>query len=156
MNPCSNSRSGITLIEMIIVLAIVGLIAAVTFPAVSTGLDTVRLSSASDSIVSFLNSALNRAQRRQTPTEIFISIPENKIKLLTTDLTRELAMPETIRISKLHPEIATADGNQTRSIVLYPGGAIPRFGIEIEGPRNARRVVRVDPITGVPQIEVIK
>ena len=108
MNPCSNSRSGITLIEMIIVLAIVGLIAAITFPAVSTGLDTVRLSSASDSIVSFLNSALNRAQRRQTPTEIFISIPENKIKLLTADLTRELAMPETIRIVK------ASSGNRDR------------------------------------------
>ena len=156
MNPCCNSRSGVTLIEMIIVLAIVGLIAAITFPAVSTGLDTVRLSGSSDSIVSFLNSALNRAQRRQTPIEIYISIPENKIKLLASDLTRELEMPATIRIAKIHPEIITADENQTRSIVLYPGGAIPRFGIEIEGPRKARRIVRVDPITGVPQIEVLQ
>jgi type II secretory pathway pseudopilin PulG len=156
VNRCCSSRSGITLIDMIMVLAIVGLISAIAFPTVTTGLDTVRLSSASDSIVSFLNSALNRAQRRQTPIEIYISIPENKIKLLASDLTRELSMPETIRIAKLHPEILTPDDNQTRSIVLYPGGAIPRFGIEIEGPRKARRIVRVDPITGVPEVEVLE
>ena len=156
MKLCCGSRSGVTLIEMMMVLVIVGLIGAIAFPTITTGLDTVRMSSASDAIVSFLNSSLNRAQRRQTPVEIYISIPENKVKLLTFDLTRELSMPETIRIAKLHPEIVTPDENQTRSIVLYPGGAIPRFGIEIEGPRNARRIIRVDPITGVPQVEVLQ
>jgi type II secretory pathway pseudopilin PulG len=141
---------------MIMVLVIISLIGAIAFPTITTGLDTVRMSSASDSIVSFLNSSLNRAQRRQTPVEIYLSIPENKIKLLTADTTRELSMPETIRIAKLHPEMVTEDENQTRSIVLYPGGSIPRFGIEIEGPRKARRIVRVDPITGVPQVEVVQ
>ena len=47
--------AGITLIEMIIVLAIVGMVIAIAFPSVTSGLDSVRLSSASDSIVSFLN-----------------------------------------------------------------------------------------------------
>lgn len=137
-------------------LVLVAMIGAIAFPAITSGLDSVRMSSASDSIVAFLNSSLNRAQRRQTPVEIFISIPENKIRLLTSDLTRDLEMPETIRIAKLHPEIPTVDDNQTRSIVLYPGGAIPRFGIEIEGPKKSRRIVRVDPITGVPQVEVLQ
>ena len=68
---------------MMVVLALVAMIGAVTFPAVTSGLDSVRLSGASDSIVSFLNAGLNRAERRQMPVEIFISIPENKLKLLT-------------------------------------------------------------------------
>jgi type II secretory pathway pseudopilin PulG len=151
----SRSSAGITLVEMIIVLALVGLITAISFPAITSGLDSVRLSSASDSIVSFLNAGLNRAERGQTPVEIVISIAENKVKVLTSDRTRELSMPESISIVKIHPEIPGAE-EQARSIVLYPSGAIPRFGVEIASSKGTRRIVRVDPITGVPKVENVE
>jgi hypothetical protein len=138
---------------MMVVLALVGLIAAIAFPAVSSGLDSVRLTSASDSIVSFLNTALNRAERRQTPVEIVVSIPENKLKFFGVDTTRELEMPESIRIVRIHPVLPSGEEDQERSIVLYPGGAIPRFGIEVVSGKGYRRIVRVDPITGIPQVE---
>lgn len=138
------------------VVAIVGLMIAVAFPAVTSGLDSIRLTSASDSIVSFLNAGLTRAERRQTPVEIYISIAENKIRILAADLTRELAMPEKIRIVKIHPELFTPEEEQGRSVVLYPNGAIPRFGVEIAGPAGFHRIVRVDPITGVPQVETLQ
>lgn len=146
-------RRGVTLIEMLLVVMIISLIAAVTFPAVTSGLDSIRLTSASDSIVSFLNAGLNRAERRRVPVEIVVSIAENKIKLFTVDTTRELAMPETIKIVKLHPALLTGEQEQARSIVLYPNGAIPRLGIELANQRNVHKIVRVDPITGVPQVE---
>ena len=145
-------NAGVTLIEMIVVLALVGLIAAVAFPAVSSGLDSVRLSSASDSIVTFLNAALNRAERRQTPVEIVVSIPQNKLKLFAVDTTRELEMPESVRIVRIHPVLPSGE-DEERSVVLYPGGSIPRFGVEVVSAKGFHRIVRVDPITGVPQIE---
>jgi prepilin-type N-terminal cleavage/methylation domain-containing protein len=147
--------AGITLIEMIIVLALVGMVTAIAFPSVTSGLDSVRLSSASDSIASFLNAGLNRAERRQTPVEIYISISENKIKVVS-DSVRELEMPETIHIVKIHPVLPSGEEEQARSIVLYPNGAIPRFGVEIASPKGIHRIVRVDPITGVPQVEVVQ
>lgn len=150
------SEAGVTLIEMILVIALVGLIGAVAFPAVSTGLDSIRLASASDSIVSFLNAAMNRADRRQTPVEVFISISENKLKMFSVDTTRELEMPESIRIVKIHPELLLGEEEQQRSIVLYPNGAIPRFGIEFASSKGYRRIVRVDPITGVPKVEQLQ
>jgi type II secretory pathway pseudopilin PulG len=140
---------------MIIVLAIIGMITALAFPAVTSGIESVRLSSAADSIVSFLNAGLNRAERGQTPVEIVISIPENKIKILAVDRTRELPMPETIKIVGIHPPLLSGD-EQARSIVLYPNGAIPRFGVEIASPKGIHRIVRVDPITGVPQVETVQ
>jgi prepilin-type N-terminal cleavage/methylation domain-containing protein len=147
--------AGITLIEMIIVLALVGMVTAIAFPSVTSGLDSVRLSSASDSIASFLNAGLNRAERRQTPVEIYISISENKIRVVS-DSVRELEMPETIHIVKIHPVLPSGEEEQARSIVLYPNGAIPRFGVEIASPKGIHRIVRVDPITGVPQVEVVQ
>jgi len=149
------STAGITLVEMMMVVAIIAMIGALAFPAVTSGLETVRLSSASDSIVSFLNAGLTRAERRQTPVEILISIPENKIRIQAVDMTRELAMPDSIHIIKIHPELPSAEEEeQVRSIVLYPNGAIPRFGVEIASPKGIHRIVRVDPVTGVPQVEI--
>jgi hypothetical protein len=37
-----------------------------------------------------------------------------------------------------------------------PGGVPPRIGVELRNSRGSRRIVRVDPITGVPQIEILE
>ena len=36
---------------------------------------------------------------------------------------------------------------------LYPGGTVPGFGIQLINRKNVERIVRVDPITGVPRVE---
>ena len=41
-----------------------------------------------------------------------------------------------------------------RRFIVMPDGAPPRVGIQIANRRGARRIVRVDPMTGVPRIEV--
>ena len=61
---------GVTIVEMLIVVTIIGLIAGISFPAVTSGIDSLRLASASDSLASFLNGAMNRAERRQDVVEI--------------------------------------------------------------------------------------
>jgi len=50
------------------------------------------------------------------------------------------------------PEIQT-ESDAPRRVVLFPGGVAPRIGVEIANRRGTRRIVRVDPITGTPQIE---
>src|SRR5260370_9542951 len=91
--PMKMHSRGITLVEMLIVVTIIGLIAGISFPAVSSGLDSLRLRSASDSLVSFLNAALNRAERRQEVSEIAISTQENALHLATPRLSRALDIP---------------------------------------------------------------
>jgi len=41
-----NNRRGVTLLEMLIVVALIGLLAGITFPAVTSGIDSLRLNSA--------------------------------------------------------------------------------------------------------------
>ena len=153
MNRGSN-QSGVTLIEMMIVVSIIGLMAAISFPSVASGLDSLRLTSASESIVSFLNSGMNRAQRRQEGVEITISKTENAIMMRSPDpaFQRRLQIPEGVVISKIYPETPGID-EPARSYILYPGGTVPRFGIDIANKRGRHRIVRVDPITGIPQVE---
>lgn len=147
-------RRGVTLVEMLIVVAIIGLIAGISFPAVSSGLDTLRLASASDSLVSFLNAGLNRAERQQEAVEVAISIKDNTVSLTSASLARKLEMPNGVTIQQVWPKLAVeTDG--PRLFLLLPGGTVPRIGIEIANRKGAHRMVRVNPMTGVPEIERI-
>ena len=143
---------GVTIVEMLIVVTIIGLIAGISFPAVTSGIDSLRLASASDSLVSFLNGAMNRAERRQDVVEIAISIQDNAVSLTTTGLSRKLEMPSGVTIKAVWPKFA-ANPDAPRRFLLLPGGAVPRLGIEIANRKGVRRIVRVNPMTGVPEIE---
>ena len=140
------NNAGVTLMEMLVVVFLVGLLASISFPAVSSGVDSLRLNSASDAVASFLNSALNRAERRQQVMEIAASKEENKLTMRSTEkgFLRELNMPQGVTV-------------QTDArVVLSPGGTVPRIGVMLANRRGAKRLIRVDPIVGIPEIETPK
>jgi len=150
----SMARSGITLLEMLIVVGLISLMVGISYPAISSGLESVRLRTAADSIVSFLNAALNRAERRQEVMEVTISKSESALVLRSAapDFERRLDLPDGVSVSRVLPERAVED-DAPRRFYLYPGGTVPRFGVEIRNRRGAKRTVMVDPITGAPRIE---
>src|SRR4051812_42993747 len=76
-------RRGVTLLEMLIVVAIIAAIVSVSFPALTSGLAGVRLTSASGSVASFLTSALNNVERNERAAALVISPHENSLSLFT-------------------------------------------------------------------------
>lgn len=137
---------------MLIVVTLIALVAGLSFPSVASGIESLRLRSASDSIVSLLNTALDRADRRQQAVEITISPRGNSIVARSADLgfTRRVDLQEPLHISAVLPA-AEVDPAESRRFLIYPGGAVPRIGIEISNRSGRKRTVSVDPITGVPQ-----
>jgi type II secretory pathway pseudopilin PulG len=156
---CARSNeSGVTLIEALIVVALIAMIAAVSFPAVAAGLDTLRLRSTSDAMVSFLNIALDHADRRQQAVEVIVSPRENTMLSRTADLgfTRNLDMPAQIHIVSVLPALPnTIDSGEARHFLLYPGGSVPGIAIEISTLQGRKRLVSVDPVTGSPRSELV-
>jgi len=148
------SRSGVTLIEMMIVVALIALIAGISFPAFSSGIDTLRLNQAAGGVVNFFNDALNRAERRGQVVEVSVSQAQNMLVMHSGEpgFERKYELPQGVSILRILPE-AEMDADGLRHFLLFPGGGVPQAGIEIANQRNLRRIVRVDPITGVPQIE---
>jgi prepilin-type N-terminal cleavage/methylation domain-containing protein len=144
-------EAGVTLVEMIVVVAIIGLIAAVAFPSFSAGLDSVRLATATDNIVAFLNAGLIHADRRQAMVEVTVSMPEKSIVLRSTDPTwsRSLHMEPGMTIVRVLPVLPNGIEETVRTFFIYPAGNIPAIGIEIANERGKHRIVRVDPINGV-------
>lgn len=141
---------------MVVVVTIIGLITAVMAPSMSAGLDSVRMASATDNVASFLNSAVNRAERRQQPVALVISVPENRITMYSneTGFTRELRMPDGIAIEAVLPR--DENGAAAHRLMLLPGASVPGIGVQLINRHGNRRVVRLDPMTGFPRIETPK
>jgi prepilin-type N-terminal cleavage/methylation domain-containing protein len=151
----SPSDAGVTLIEMLIVMVLIGLVAGLAAPSVSAGLDSLRLRSTSDAIIGFLNTALARADTRQQVVEIVISPGEGTMTAISADqgFRRVLEIAKPIRILSVQPALAPdgEDQNPVRRFLVYPGGTVPKIAIEIGNLAGRKRMVSIDPITGVPQ-----
>jgi prepilin-type N-terminal cleavage/methylation domain-containing protein len=145
---------GVTLIEMMVVVALIALMAGISYPAITSGIDSMRLKAATNSVVSFLNAGLSRAERRQQVVEITISKLDNSIEMHSSvpGFSRKLPMPQGISIVQVLPPLPE-NPDAPRMFFLYPGGTVPPFGVQLINRRNVQRVVRVDPITGVPRVE---
>jgi prepilin-type N-terminal cleavage/methylation domain-containing protein len=158
--PCSQANGlrhlarGVTLMEMMVVMAIIGLITAISAPSITAGLDSIRMATASDSIAAFLNAAVNHAERRQQPVELIISQKDSRLTAFSNEpgFTREFALPDGILIEAILPQIPE-DLEGVRRLILMPGATVPGIGIEFANRRGARRIVRLDPMTGFPHVE---
>jgi prepilin-type N-terminal cleavage/methylation domain-containing protein len=150
-------RRGVTLMEMLVVVTLVALAAGLSYPVAASGLESLRLSSAADSLAGFLNTALVSAERRQQAIELTIAPRESAVRFRGLDPAsrRELLLADGVRIRGVLPE-TTLDPGDPRRYLLYPGGAPPRLGILLENRRGARRLVQLDPVTGVPAIERVE
>jgi prepilin-type N-terminal cleavage/methylation domain-containing protein len=144
----NGQRAGVTLIEMMVVVAIVALIAAISYPSAAAGIESARLVSATDSIAAFLNGAVNRVERRQQAIALTISVKENRLTLYSNEpgFTRELKLPDGISLQ---------GGEEDRRLILMPGATVPAIAIEVANLRGARRIVRLDPMTGFPRVESV-
>jgi prepilin-type N-terminal cleavage/methylation domain-containing protein len=147
MSSAGNKKSGVTLIEMMVVVVIVSIIASLSFPALTSGLAGVRLSSAAGSAASFLISALNSVERREEPAAIVVSPAENLLAVYTAASgdkpDRKFDMPAGI----------TIEGDAPHRYMLMPGGTAPRLTLILRNEKGARRSVQIDPTTGVPKIQ---
>jgi len=147
--------SGVTLIEMMVVVALISLMVGISYPALTSGIESLRLNAATNGVVSFLDYGLSRAERRQQMVDITISKVENSLEMRSSEpgFTRKLQLPDGISIMQVLPQLPEQDPNANRDFLLYPGGTVPAFGLQLINRRNVQRVVRVDPITGVPHVE---
>ena len=148
----SASERGVTLIEMMIVVTLIAILVGITFPAVGSGVDSLRMTSAADGVATFIQGALNRVERRQQMMELTISRSDSAMALQGFDFDRSYHLPDGVAIAEILPALPI-DPTQPRRFLLYPGGAPPRIGVRLVNQRGAERIVSLDPITGIPRIE---
>jgi type II secretory pathway pseudopilin PulG len=141
---------------MLIVTTLIALLAGIAYPTAASGIEAVRLRSTADSVVNLLNAAIDHAERRQQLVEVWIAPKDNVLIARSPDqgFARRLEIPEPFRITAVRPAAEVAP-DEPRRFLMYPGGTIPRIGVEITGSNGRKREVSVDALTGMPRNEVV-
>ena len=145
-----NPRAGVTLLEMLIVVAIIATLASISFPSLISGLAGIRLSSSAGDVASFFTSSMNRVERREQAAAIVVEPAKNRIVVFTAisgdKPASELNLPPGILI----------DAQDSARYMIYPGGAFPRISLILKNEKGARRRISIDPVTAVPKIERVE
>ena len=143
---------GMTLLEMLVVVAIISLVAGLSYPGVARGMERIRLRVAADDVAAFLSQAVSRADRTESPVELrFVKLQATIEMAGPNTPLRTLRLPDGVTLSEVYP--VPEEGPQAvPTVLLLPGGAFPGLTVQLSTPSAGQRTVRLDPATGVPVI----
>jgi prepilin-type N-terminal cleavage/methylation domain-containing protein len=151
------SQRGVTLLELLIVATLIALLTGIAYPSAAAGIESLRFRSVTDQISGLLNTAMDHAQRRQQVVEVWISPKDNLLIARSPDLgfVRRLEIPASFHITSVLPATGTESG-EARRFLMFPGGRIPAIGVELANATGVKRMVRVDPLSGLPLTTEVK
>jgi general secretion pathway protein H len=136
---------GYSLMELVVVLAILAVAAAVVAPAVGRTADDVRVRAELAGLAAFLRTAREQAVARQQAIEVTLD-PEARVLLLRrsgregeTGVQASLAVSALLRVE--------ADPAMPR-LTFLPHGMSSGARFLIEAPGSRAYVITVDPLTG--------
>jgi prepilin-type N-terminal cleavage/methylation domain-containing protein len=135
---------GITLIELIVVLAIVSVLLAVVGPSISSGLDNVVLTSEGRRVLAAFRLAQNTA--RETGQQVFATYDESNLRFLKVGETYQtMTLPRGIRF--VSPE-------QASPLVFLESGQIAGPDrLELLNARGRRVELSIDHARGLIKFE---
>jgi prepilin-type N-terminal cleavage/methylation domain-containing protein len=158
-------QPGFTLLELVVVVAILGVVCAVALPALGDGLRRWRLHGAVREVATILKFARNQTVAGRASVQVVFDRSRNVYWLdraesglrSTLDEVREkgirlYAMPAGIRLGEV--AAAGADPGVDRAgIVFYPRGNATGAEVEVRDERGRTYRISVDSMTGHARIE---
>jgi len=137
------TRVGFTLVELIVVLFIIALVAAVALPAVGRGVDALQLRAEVATFATFLRYAREQAITRREAQEVTINADAHLLTLRAAGAERARAS------RRFSPRISIrAESPTGLSITFSPGGVSTGGSFRLVGPDGRAYRVSVNPLTG--------
>ena len=151
--------AGFTLVELLVVLVLISILMAVTFPSIGRGLSAVKLKTTSREIAATIRFARWKSIREQQLYWIRIDSEKNEIELASQDLKYQkfIIMPAGITIirASLLQEPETREQQKSSTYFFLPNGLSDSFQVVISTERGLQLRVFQDVLTGSPRIEQI-
>lgn len=154
-------QRGVTLLELLVVVAVASVLLAVVFPSVGAGLRTLQLRSAAERLAASARYARDQAVHRQRFYELEIDPQAGTVSVtdFEGESRRSFELPGGVRVERILPQETTLpylrareDRPQPRRFLFSPDGSTPAFEIVL-GIERRQAVVRSNPLTGFAKVE---
>lgn len=139
---------GFTLLELVIVLFLAGLVAALVLPSFSGTLESSRLRSGASEVRAALTLARTLAVSGSRPRAAEFDIEAGRYAV--DGEARGYVLPEGIRIESVRTGVEEADRGTVR-VRFFPDGSAEDAEIVIASSGGGRLRVTVDPLTGIAE-----
>ena len=145
-------ESGVTLLELLVVVALASILLAVVFPSVGSGLTTLELRTSAQRLAAAAHYARDQAVHRQTAFHLEIDSQAGTVAVMDLEgkARRAFELPASVRVESILPPEEEAT-SRVRRFLFMPDGAAPAFEVVLA---NQRRQVTVasDPLTGSAKV----
>jgi general secretion pathway protein H len=150
-----NRVSGVTLVELLVVMTIASVLLALVFPSIRAGMGTLELRSSAQRLAAASKYARDQAIYRQRPYELEIDTDAKTVSILDSNGgSRSFDLPADIRVTEILPSQDDATSRILRFAFSPDGSTVP-FQIALENPRR-RIEISADPLTGFPKVSDIQ
>ncbi|HEY7678902.1 MAG TPA: GspH/FimT family pseudopilin [Terriglobia bacterium] len=145
------SAAGVTLLELLVVVALASILLAVVFPSVGAGLAGLELRTSAQRLAAAAGYARDQAVHRQTPLRLEIDGAAGTVAVMDLGgrARRAFELPASVRVENILP--AEDAASRVRRFVYMPDGAAPAFEVVLANQRQEIRVVS-DPLTGAAKV----
>ena len=137
-------RRGVTLVELLVVMAIIALMIAITLPGLSAGLGAIVVRTDIDRAGSFFSKARLEADFRQQPVQLTVDPETGEISAVSVDGAWEDSFVLDQRSRMIFPK-------ERQSLILHPSTPAPRFRLLLASGGGARVGTQINIFTGVPE-----
>jgi len=137
-------NAGITLMEMLVVMTLIGLLASVATPSVTAGMETVKLRSSAERVAATLRLARERAVRTRHYFQVTVDPQTRRVELrdLEGDFVRDWTLPETISVK----------AERSLLFLFGPDGSVPSLHVDLENSKRRTASVEMDAFTALPAV----
>jgi len=144
--------AGVTLMELLVVIALASILLAIVFPAVGSGLGTLELRSAATRVAAIARHARDQAVYRQKTMQMEINSEAGTVSVadLEGGGQQRYEFPDTVHVQEVLPS-EDAAASRTRRFFFFPDGAAPEFQVILSNTRRQLTVVG-DALTGTAKV----
>jgi len=133
---------GLTLLELVVVLAVLAIVTALALPSIRRGAQSLQLRTSAGRVASLLREARLQAVTHRRPARVALESSHRGATLAwegTDEPLRRVELPEQFRL------LTVAGGE---SLTFSPRGLVRDAEWAVEGPGGRRLIVEVHGITG--------